>query len=84
MQKWEYAHISYYTEYPGQMTLTYLHPSGEKRLTFDKASKTAFRQLCQWVTTLGQEGYEMTGVTAPGDAAGRSTYGTYWFKRPLT
>jgi hypothetical protein len=84
MQKWEYAYIR--LPQRGDMLLVYLHPSGRKFQTYDKY-KYRFEQLYDWITTLGQEGYEMTGVTAINETqivtAEPNTY-TYWFKRPIT
>lgn len=86
MQKWEYAYIHWIPDQP-EMTLVYLHPSGQKSPTLDKAKKKdGFDQLYAWVSTLGEEGYEMTGVTGVNRTvvAGTSTVYTFWFKLPIT
>jgi hypothetical protein len=82
MQKWEYAHI-HYSPNDYNSSLNYLRPSGPEHVAYDTKvwKNKEFGQLCAWITRLGQEGYEMTGVAAGG--LGYLIY-TYWFKRPLT
>jgi hypothetical protein len=84
-QKWEYAFI----ELRGtSMSLTYLYPDGPKaQRGMEGAFSKSFNywgQVLAWVTKLGQEGYEMTGVEMAGVPDTTTPTATiYWFKRPL-
>jgi hypothetical protein len=92
MQKWEYAYIDYcYTfEDDPYVSLTYLHPDRPSTETFKK--KAGFfkepvmseysEQRNAWITKLGQEGYEMTGLEL-GTVSRGSTHIIYWFKPPF-
>jgi hypothetical protein len=82
MQKWEYAYIDRpFTWKPSELSLIVLHPSGPERVEKEKKLELV-PQLNAWITELGQDGYEMTGVTHAVD--GGQAYYTYWFKRPIT
>lgn len=87
MQKWEYAYIDWSG---GELTLTYLHPTGETTLTVEKGRQPGFfkggdyrGQMRAWIITLGQEGYEMTVATHSIFPPGGQDNLRYWFKRPL-
>lgn len=86
-QQWEYARIVWHSAQYAKdewMDLVYYHPAGNKseELTAGTFKKVDFRdQFRVWITRLGQEGYEMVGVTPV--VYQPSTYVHYWFKRPL-
>jgi hypothetical protein len=83
MQKWEYARINFwYGEKQGSVGLTYYHPAGTTTDVFDEKSPISnyVKRRDAWITRLGQEGYEMVGITALGSNQYPQTL--YWFKRP--
>lgn len=89
MQKWEYAYIAWNRD-EGEiyrlLQLVYLHPAENKVVTVQKKgllSKTPdfYDQFEKFVIRLGQEGYEMVGVTATSVGGTQKLY-EYWFKRP--
>ena len=89
MQKWEYAYIDYSLEGDphAYVSLTYLHPDGPSTETFKKSGGffkgpdwSEYSEQCNaWITKLGQEGYEMTGL----ESRTNSTRIIYWFKHPF-
>lgn len=85
MQKWEYAYI--YFDINGTAELTYLPATGPKIVGLDKERQGGMfkaadnsGQVKAWITSLGQEGYEMIGVTFQ---SYQGLIYTYWFKRPV-
>src|SRR4051812_18102437 len=93
-QKWEYAFVSQTTTYPtsgafmghtkfSQACLVYLKPDGPVVQETDSKKKDNVWGQCQaWITKLGLEGYEMTGVTSHVFPTSKYSY-EYWFKRSL-
>ncbi len=75
MQKWEYAYIN---SGRTRASLVYLRPNGEKKeeIIHQKKDEDIWLLVEPWIARLGQEGYEMTGVTVA------QTF-EFWFKRPL-
>jgi hypothetical protein len=93
MQKWEYAYIddySFTSRHDPYVSLTYLHPDKPITETFKKkggffkrpAISEYSEQRNAWITKLGQEGYEMTGLELR-TLHGSSTHIISWFKRPF-
>ncbi len=81
MQIWEYAVLTWWRAKNESITLTYLHPEAPQSKVVQREGIFAkepdyWAQLLAWITKLGSDGWEMTGVV--GD---RPRY-QYWFKRP--
>jgi hypothetical protein len=84
-QKWEYAHILYSWSSDKHVSLTYLNSNGPDTKTLKKGGffsggDPGFReQIWEWITQLGQDGYEMIGFTI--ESVGNEEH--YWFKRQM-
>jgi hypothetical protein len=86
-QRWEYDYIHIRSGFnsSSRNTLAYLLPDGPKAKVVENTgglfNKTdTWAQTQAWITKLGQESYEMTGVTSGVHTSEGWMY-EYWFKR---
>ena len=83
MQKWEYAVLTWWRGNNENVAPIYLRPEGPQSKVVQREGIFAkepdyWTQLASWITKLGLDGWEMTGVV------GDWPRYQYWFKCPKT